>query len=217
MKYREGNNMRSEQINELAASLSKAQGKFPILQKRTKAYNYMYADLAEILECVKDVLYENGLSLTSEIDWSIPMLTMTLMHTSGQSISCSIKIIYRASEKVNEMQAMGSSLTYARRYAISCLLNLAADKESDDDGEKSSPKNHHQEQERQEPAHIPLNEGQCAELDMLLSEDHSKDWVIEQVTAKKGIQSIYDISAYYFENDLKKWLINRKKKKQEGK
>jgi len=202
--------LRSEQINELASALSKAQGKFPILQKRTKAYNYMYADLAEIIECVQPVLETHELCLSSEIDWDKGILTMWLFHSSGQHLGCSIKLHYKADGKVNEMQAMGSSISYARRYCISCLLNLAADKESDDDGVKSSPKSLYQ--EPGEVKHIPLTEGQSAELDSLLEEDHSKDWVIREVCSKKGVNTIYEIDGTYYENDLKKWLKNRKAK-----
>lgn len=132
---------RSEQINELATALSKAQGELPTLQKRSQAYNYKYADLAEIMDAIREPLAKNGLSLVSQIEWNdFPRLCTTLMHCSGQWMSVDIRLMYKADGKVNEMQAMGSSLTYARRYAISCLLNLAADKESDDDAEKSSPK-----------------------------------------------------------------------------
>lgn len=132
---------KSEQINELAKALSEAQGEFPILQKRTKAYNYMYADLAEIIECIQPTLRKYELSLISAVDEDSSSICMTLIHSSGQFISTNMKIAYKADGKVNEMQAMGSAITYARRYAISCLLNLAADKETDDDGEASAPKN----------------------------------------------------------------------------
>lgn len=207
---------RSDLINELASALCEAQGEFPILQKRTKAYNYMYADYAEIKECVQPVLKAHGLLISSSVDWDIGVLTMALIHSSGQFLSCPIKLHYKADGKVNEMQAMGSALTYARRYAICCLLDLAADKESDDDGEKSSPKK--PEAHREEVvAHVPLNEGQCAELDLLLNEDFSKDWVIKSVCEKKGVNSIYEIDSTYFENDLKKWLKNRKIKALEKK
>ena len=135
--------LRSEQINELASALSKAQGQFPILQKRTQGYNYKYAELPEIIECIQPHLEANGLCLTTHIDWhEVPRLVMTLLHSSGQWTSCEMRMEYKPDGRVNAMRAMGSATTYARRYCISCLLNLAADKESDDDGDKSSPKSY---------------------------------------------------------------------------
>ena len=213
--------LRSDQINELAAALSAAQGKFPILQKRTKAYNYMYADLAEMIECVQPVLEVNGLSLSSEIDWERAILTMWLFHGSGQHLGCSIKLHYKADGKVNEMQAMGSAISYARRYAISCLLNLAADKESDDDGYKSAPKAEAKEYEKPkaytapvapkepEKPFVPLSEAQRAELDSLLQLDSDKDYVISSLCERKKVASIYDIDSDYYENTVKKRLNDR--------
>jgi len=206
---------RSEQINELATALCEAQGSFPILQKRTKAYNYMYADYAEIKECVQPVLQAHGLCITSDVDWEKGVLTMALVHTSGQSLTCPIKLHYKADGKVNEMQAMGSALTYARRYAICCLLDLAADKESDDDGERSSPKGYSQhtgevhKPEEKEPGK-PLTEAQCAELDALLNDDLKKDWITQQICQKHSIPSVYDMDSNMFA-EAKKWLLNRKK------
>jgi hypothetical protein len=103
---------RSEQINELATALCEAQGSFPILQKRTKAYNYMYADYAEIKECVQPVLQAHGLCITSDVDWEKGVLTMALVHTSGQSLTCPIKLHYKADGKVNEMQDEVTELTW---------------------------------------------------------------------------------------------------------
>ena len=213
--------LRSDQINELAAALCKAQGKFPILQKRSKAYNWMYADLAEILECVQPILEANELSISSEIDWDKPTLTMYLFHSSGQHIGCSIKLHYKAQEKTNEMQAMGSSITYARRYCICCLLNLAADKETDDDGHRSAPKGEVKEQEKPkavssardpEESFTPMTEAQCAELDSLLEADADKNYVIKSICERKQVATIYELDANTYENDLKRWLNNRKAK-----
>lgn len=131
--------MQSEQINELATALAKAQGEFPVLEKKSQAYGYKYADLAETLCAIQAPLEKNGLSLSHEIIVveQGQFLQSTLMHSSGQWLNTKIPLMYRADGKTNAMQAMGSAITYARRYAISCLLNLAADKEIDDDGERA--------------------------------------------------------------------------------
>lgn len=130
----------SEQLNEIATALAKAQGEFESPQKKAKAYNYKYADLAEIMDCVKDPLSSNGLSIINQMSGGeFPILSTTLLHSSGQWIKTDVPLYFKATDKINEMQALGSAITYARRYAISCILNLAADKESDDDGVAASP------------------------------------------------------------------------------
>ena len=134
--------MQSEQINELATALAAAQGEFPVLEKKSKAYNYNYADLAETLQATQGPLTKHGLSVVHQICMSegAEMLNTKVLHSSGQWIGTQIPLLHRADGKVNPMQALGSAITYAKRYAIGCLLNLAADKEIDDDGEKSAPK-----------------------------------------------------------------------------
>lgn len=128
----------SENINELAGALAMAQGSFPILEKRSKAYNYNYADLAEILGAIQSPLKENGLAIVSQT--TVNGITAKVIHSSGQWMSTEVPLIFKEDGKINAMQAMGSAITYARRYAICCLLNLAADKESDDDGVSALPK-----------------------------------------------------------------------------
>lgn len=132
--------MKPEEINELATALAIAQGEFPVLEKKSKAYNYMYADLAETLQATQAILAKNGLSIVHIA--SGDNLTSKLLHKSGQWIETQMPLIYRAEGKTNAMQALGSAITYAKRYNIGCLLNLAADKEIDDDGNKSAPVNY---------------------------------------------------------------------------
>jgi len=133
--------MHSDNVNEIVSALSKAQGEFPILEKKSKAYNYMYADLAETLQAVQPILVKYELAMAHCIvEGDFPRMVTKLFHSSGQWISTEMRLDYRADGKVNAMQAKGSAITYAKRYTIGCLLNLAADKEMDDDGEKSSPR-----------------------------------------------------------------------------
>lgn len=135
--------MHSEQMDKIAESLAKAQGEFPVLEKKSKAYNYMYADLAETIQAIQEPLQTNGLSIHhSTVLGEMPLLRSTLLHASGQWIYTDTPLFYKADGKINTQQAYGSAITYAKRYAIGCLLNLAADKESDDDGVKACPKDY---------------------------------------------------------------------------
>ena len=210
--------IRSSEIHEIMPALCVSQSKFPVLQKRTQAYGYKYADYAEIKECIGPILSFNNLYTTSEVDWEKNLLTMYVYHSSGQFIGTSVKLHYKAGDKVNEMQAMGSALSYAKRYAISLLFDLAADKESDDDGHKSSPKWEFKDSEKPKASPAPtvfltpMSETQCAELDSLLEEDADKDWVKREVCARKGLTTIYEIDSIYYESELKRWLKNRKAK-----
>lgn len=133
--------MQSENISDLLAALLKAQANFSVIEKKRKGYNYRYADLAETLQAIQEPLTANGLSLIHQVEVieAREVLVTKLMHSSGQWISTRMPLFYKATEKVNPMQAFGSAITYSKRYSIGCLLNLAAEEESDDDGVRSSP------------------------------------------------------------------------------
>lgn len=129
----------STNINELAKALSQAQVKFASVTKQnavdTGKYKYVYADLATILEAVRKPLSEHGLSVTAIVHsmserGEVPVETV-LMHESGQWISSTVALPVPGGGP----QAMGSSITYARRYGLSGLLGIAA--EEDDDAGKA--------------------------------------------------------------------------------
>jgi hypothetical protein len=73
------------------------------------------------------------------------MLITTLAHLSGQWIRSYLPII---NEK-NNIQGLGSAITYNRRYALSAIVGIISD-EDDDGNSASTPgknnKNQHQEQ-----------------------------------------------------------------------
>lgn len=138
--------MHSEQINELAAALATAQkamkaptkrrvGKVSGTSKSGKAYEYEYnyADLADVIECARGALADNGLALTQVLrmhaEGFLVMETL-LMHTSGQWLSSEVPI-----PNGLKPQELGSFLTYMRRYAGSSILGIAA--EDDDDGARA--------------------------------------------------------------------------------
>lgn len=136
---------KSDQINELAGALSKAQAKFRHVAKdktariRMKAggeYSYNYADLGSTWDAGRLPLTENGLSvsqLPSFADGWL-MLDTILMHASGQYISSQMKT--RADEM--DVKSIGSAITYLRRYAFAAIIGLVADE--DDDGSAPNPK-----------------------------------------------------------------------------
>lgn len=132
----------STDIAELAAALLKAQDSFPpisrgrtatISTKDGKSYSYSYADLGDIRDAILPVLSANGLVVTqSPAAWGDgPALTTTLLHISGQWISSTLPL-----PETSGAQALGSALTYARRYALSAIVGVVT--ESDDDGAAAS-------------------------------------------------------------------------------
>jgi len=93
-----------------------------------------YADLNSIREASIPVLNQHGIAVLQPIvqkDGKSYVRTI-LMHTSGESIEGDVEIVFA---KVNDAQAQGSGITYARRYGLQSLVNIGAE---DDDGNKAS-------------------------------------------------------------------------------
>lgn len=124
----------SEQINELATALAKAQGQMQhaIKDSVNPHFKTKYADLASIIDAIRVPLSENGLSFVQpiRIENGIIVLDTLLLHTSGQWLKSSMIINVDGANR-NAIQALGSHITYSRRYSLSSLIGIAQD---DDDG-----------------------------------------------------------------------------------
>lgn len=120
----------------LAAALVKAQAEFPSIKRsktvqvRTRTggtYTFAYAPLEAILEATKPVLAKHGLSVQQDVTGEGAVYTI-IRHASGEFVSLAgVKVTPTESTP----QALGSALTYARRYSYCLALNLAADDDDD--------------------------------------------------------------------------------------
>ncbi len=123
--------MQSEQINELAAALAKAQGamKNAAMNRINPHFKSKYADLSAVLDAIRSPLSVNGLSIvqTIEVKETSMLLRTILMHSSGQFITTEYPL-----PLVGRPHEMGSALTYARRYSIAAIACNSSDE--DDDG-----------------------------------------------------------------------------------
>ena len=122
-------------LNELAKALSEAQGEIEAASKdkRNPAFNSRYADLASIWDACRAPLSKHGLSVVqqplSDGDGRVGLAT-TLLHASGQHMRSEIWARPKM-DGANGVQAMGSCLTYLRRYSLAAVVGIAPD---DDDG-----------------------------------------------------------------------------------
>lgn len=107
------------------------------------AHNIKYATLKQILEKVRDPLHSNGLRIRQGIDRSYELTDGP--GSKGRLVIVYTDIIHAESGEVErtivevplmkmDAQAMGSAITYGRRYSLLAALGLATD-EADDDGE----------------------------------------------------------------------------------
>lgn len=127
------NGMMSSQVNELFSALSKAQGriKTALKDKKNPFFKSNYADLSSVWDSCREALSSNGLSVVQTIQPfgvdGMKMVTI-LGHSSGQWIKGEAPIILSKKDP----QAVGSAITYYRRYTLSSMVGITADE--DDDG-----------------------------------------------------------------------------------
>ena len=106
----------------------------PIERDGTGHRDHKYASLASINKDLKPLLQKHGFPVTNTMcvmpDGSTGMQT-TLWHVSGQFIRGTMPLLLAA----NDPQSQGSGITYARRYALSALLDVV---QEDDDGQQAT-------------------------------------------------------------------------------
>lgn len=147
------------EINELASALAKAQGAMTGATKdaANPFYNSRYATLAACWEAIRRPFSENGLSVTQmvetdpelvrvrvtqkdragtphvlEVDAIRVTVKTMLMHDSGQYLQSA----FTAFSGDAGIQAVGSAISYMRRYALMATCGIAPD---DDDGNAAQP------------------------------------------------------------------------------
>lgn len=127
---------------ELVKALGRARAKFaPIAKDGTNPHLHnRYATLGATLEAVSHALLAEGIVPSQTpvpLDGGHWALETTLWHESGAKISGTVPLIYGEAKGLNPMQALGSAISYARRYGLLALLCLTA--EDDDAASAGQP------------------------------------------------------------------------------
>ncbi len=131
----------SEQINELAAALAKAQGQFAPASKDAENGAFKqgnkaskYADIAAVWEAVRKPLSDNGLAVMQQASRQEGGVAITtqIMHSSGQWMRCEPLVIPMSKP---DAHGVGSATTYGRRFSLCAVLGIVAD--ADDDGNEA--------------------------------------------------------------------------------
>lgn len=146
----------SEQTNELSKALAAVQSEIESAKKTSNNpyFKSKYADLAEVWDTIRSALFKHGLSVIQapaarfgeymkrsvktdngykEITEREAFIEVTtrLTHESGQWIEEVLTMLPVKSDP----QALGSAITYARRYSLSAIVGVC---QEDDDGAAAS-------------------------------------------------------------------------------
>ena len=123
-------------MKNLFKALASFQQEVPVIHKGTQGYGYSYADLPKIFEVINPLLKKHGLGFTQLIN-DTNLVTCLFHVESGETIESTTAIPQNVALRgMNDFQVMGSAITYVRRYAISSMLGLVTDKDTDASGEQ---------------------------------------------------------------------------------
>lgn len=147
---------RSESLGKIAHALAKAQGEMENAEKDVKGNFGKYATLAATWDAIRAPLAKNEIAIYQRplnMDGKTFMCTM-LIHSSGEFLDDGeLELKYDSNGRISAMQAMGSAVTYARRYTLQAATGIAPADDDDGSGagnpkpppqnqQQSAPKNH---------------------------------------------------------------------------
>lgn len=111
---------------------------------------YRYADLAAVLDATRPALAACGLVLTQAVDGQ-NLVTRLADAETGETLESAFPLDFHGLT----WHAIGSAISYARRYAILSLLGLAPDEDDDGHAAQAEPRQtngHRRPEPPQEPA-----------------------------------------------------------------
>lgn len=149
---------RSESIGQIAAALALAQQELKAAPRDavldTGKFRTSYATLASVAEACRDALAANGLAVsqgTRRDEAGELVLETLLMHASGEWAAADVPLYFDA-EGRTAMQALGSAISYARRYGLAALVGAWTE---DDDGQAAGTPAQRQAAPARGNGHVP--------------------------------------------------------------
>lgn len=177
--------------------------KHAVLDKKNPHLKNMYASLESIIDAIRPVAATHGVTIQQfpEIDNDAHVLITRIAHKSGQFYISKMKLIVAKLD----MQGLGSAITYARRYALSSIFDIATG-EGDDDGHATVAQPRQEAGtavQEQKPANFKISQAQKEYIQhMFLKQSKS----IEKMLNHYNIKSIDDMTKDQVEeviNDIK--------------
>ena len=129
---------KSETITELSKAFAKMQMELeqPLKNANNPFFKSKYVPLENVVDSITKASSKHGLSFTqfpsSDENGNVTVGTM-VMHESGEWIEYD-PICMKPVK--NDPQAVGSAITYAKRYALSAIFGITSD--NDDDGNEAT-------------------------------------------------------------------------------
>lgn len=128
------------------AALAEMQPKLPVIAEhggitdRAGKIQSTYAKWEDIADAIRPILHDHGFALSFRVV-TTPKVAVTgvLSHRDGHSDETTMELPVDGSGSKNDVQAVGSSFSYGKRYTAIALLNITsrAPSDRDDDARKA--------------------------------------------------------------------------------
>lgn len=119
----------SDSIELISAAVFALQGELRTMARskvvKTGKYEFRYAPLDAIVEYVVPLMQKHGLMFMQAVN--ADCLTTRILHTSGQWMQSETHL----NKDHANMQGFGGEVTYKRRYAMTSLLGIVSDDDTD--------------------------------------------------------------------------------------
>jgi len=117
--------------------LLEAKKQFPPIKKDAwnPFYKSNYASLSNILDAIEPVLEKHGLYIRSVLRDNVLITQICELETGNVNLESCFNL-----PVLNDIQKIGSAITYARRYNLVAMLNLNIENDDDGNSTKETPK-----------------------------------------------------------------------------
>jgi hypothetical protein len=194
--------MQTEDTNELAAALAKAQGAMEAAKfdKVNPHFKNKYASLAAVVDAIRRPLADNALSYTQTTairDGGFVLVT-TLRHASGQWVASEYPLPVDV-----KPQELGSALTYARRYSLSAIACIAADEDDDAEGARKDGQTNSKPPVKPAAVEPPVHPETGETSPHAIVEPDDMKWGAKFVAAIKAAKTDAEIKAWMDLNEVR--------------
>lgn len=206
---------KSESIQNLSKAMAEFQKsiKQPLKDANNPFFKKPYVPLENVVEAITKTGSPLGISFmqfaSSDETGSIEVATL-VMHSTGEYIEFPPVIMKPES---NKPQAVGSAITYAKRYALSAIFGITSDK--DDDGNEATGLNT---QVEKQPQQQPKQDDATGKIEQYWTELEKLGVDVAEVKKylcdKHKVGKLVDIPVTQLLGDLK--IIYAKKSKPKG-
>lgn len=125
------------------AALAQLQPRLPVIDEKGKTDKTTYAKWEDINDAIRPLLHDHGFALTFRVARRDATVAVTgvLSHSDGHSEETTLELPVDTSGSKNAVQAVGSSVSYGKRYTAIALLNITSrvGGDRDDDGRRADP------------------------------------------------------------------------------